>query len=247
MIKFFRKIRKTSLTDNKFGKYLKYAIGEIVLVVIGILIALQINNWNQQRIEQNKEQTYLVNIKRDLLLQLTLIDSQLESEQKYLDNAQPVLDYFYKHKNVILDSELSQNLSLVTERRTFIRTDPTYTDLISSGNIDIIKDMEFKGKLIEYYENLERIEKVIENNNIGLNDEIYVSAILKLIYFDDGTAPQSMKLVEISNSILQKEENILLIINLINFRKYIAVGNTKVTLEIKAQTQELLGLMKGLP
>jgi hypothetical protein len=247
MIKFFRKIRKTSLTDNKFGKYLIYAIGEIVLVVIGILIALQINNWNQQRIEQNKEQTYLVNIKRDLLLQLTLIDSQLESEQKYLDNAQPVLDYFYKHKNVILDSELSQNLSLVTERRTFIRTDPTYTDLISSGNIDIIKDMEFKGKLIEYYENLERIEKVIENNNIGLNDEIYVSAILKLIYFDDGTAPQSMKLVEISNSILQKEENILLIINLINFRKYIAVGNTKVTLEIKAQTQELLGLMKGLP
>ena len=43
--------------ENKTGKYFKYAIGEIVLVVIGILIALQINNWNQGRIEQNKEQT----------------------------------------------------------------------------------------------------------------------------------------------------------------------------------------------
>ena len=49
MIKFFRKIRQNLLVENKTGKYLKYAIGEIVLVVIGILIALQINNWNENR------------------------------------------------------------------------------------------------------------------------------------------------------------------------------------------------------
>ena len=49
MIKFFRHIRKRILTENKTGRYLKYAIGEIVLVVFGILIALQINNWNEER------------------------------------------------------------------------------------------------------------------------------------------------------------------------------------------------------
>ncbi|WP_273277430.1 DUF6090 family protein [Maribacter polysiphoniae] len=49
MIKFFRRIRQQVLTENKFSKYLLYAIGEIVLVVIGILIALQINNWNEIR------------------------------------------------------------------------------------------------------------------------------------------------------------------------------------------------------
>ena len=49
MIKFFRKIRQKLLSEGKTGKYLKYAIGEIVLVVIGILIALQINNWNENR------------------------------------------------------------------------------------------------------------------------------------------------------------------------------------------------------
>ena len=49
MIKFFRKIRQRLLTENKFSKYLLYAIGEIILVVIGILIALQINNWNEGR------------------------------------------------------------------------------------------------------------------------------------------------------------------------------------------------------
>ncbi|MFT5762099.1 MAG: hypothetical protein ACI8WA_001223 [Polaribacter sp.] len=51
MIKFFRKIRQNLLMENKTGKYFKYAIGEIVLVVIGILIALQINNWNTERIQ----------------------------------------------------------------------------------------------------------------------------------------------------------------------------------------------------
>ena len=55
MIKFFRSIRQRLVVENRFSKYLLYAIGEIVLVVIGILIALQINNWNQQRIEDSKE------------------------------------------------------------------------------------------------------------------------------------------------------------------------------------------------
>ena len=56
MIKFFRRIRQQLLTENNLAKYLLYAIGEIILVVIGILIALQINNWNTSKIEsKNKE------------------------------------------------------------------------------------------------------------------------------------------------------------------------------------------------
>ncbi|MEW4925770.1 DUF6090 family protein [Algibacter sp. 2305UL17-15] len=55
MIKFFRKIRQKLLSENRFRKYLLYAVGEIVLVVIGILIALQINNWNQNKVTRKKE------------------------------------------------------------------------------------------------------------------------------------------------------------------------------------------------
>ena len=54
MIKFFRKIRQKMLTENKFSKYLIYAIGEIILVVIGILIALSINTWNERRVNNIK-------------------------------------------------------------------------------------------------------------------------------------------------------------------------------------------------
>ena len=65
MIKFFRKIRQKLLSENKFSKYLIYAIGEIALVVIGILIALQINNWKEQRRENINEQAILKRLEKE--------------------------------------------------------------------------------------------------------------------------------------------------------------------------------------
>ena len=66
MIKFFRKIRQQLLTENKFSKYLLYAIGEIVLVVIGILLALQINTWNDNRKKNNQVKSYAQKLILDL-------------------------------------------------------------------------------------------------------------------------------------------------------------------------------------
>ena len=66
MIPFFRKIRKTLADDNKPIKYLRYAVGEIILVVIGILIALQINNWNEGRKEKINQRSVLSNLLQDL-------------------------------------------------------------------------------------------------------------------------------------------------------------------------------------
>src|SRR5210317_2183297 len=66
MIKFFRHIRKRLLAESRFSKYMIYAIGEIILVVIGILIALQINNWNDNRIKNNQVKTYALKLISDL-------------------------------------------------------------------------------------------------------------------------------------------------------------------------------------
>lgn len=74
MIKFLRKIRQRMLTENKFSRYLLYAVGEIVLVVIGILIALQINNWNETRKLNNKMKSVYSIIKTDLLSDIKNID-----------------------------------------------------------------------------------------------------------------------------------------------------------------------------
>jgi len=62
MIKFFRKIRQNLLMENKTGKYLKYAIGEIILVMIGILLALQINNWNEIQKMNKSEHRFLIDL-----------------------------------------------------------------------------------------------------------------------------------------------------------------------------------------
>ncbi|WP_339893795.1 DUF6090 family protein [uncultured Algibacter sp.] len=66
MIKFFRKIRQKLLTENKFSKYLLYAVGEIVLVVIGILIALQVNTWNENTKRNTEEIEYLKRLNKDI-------------------------------------------------------------------------------------------------------------------------------------------------------------------------------------
>ncbi|QRM88091.1 hypothetical protein FG167_02250 [Lacinutrix sp. WUR7] len=81
MIKFFRKIRYDLMEKNKTGKYLKYAIGEIVLVVIGILIALSINNWNETRKQKGTTNSIYFIVKEDLINDISEIDSFL----KYYD------------------------------------------------------------------------------------------------------------------------------------------------------------------
>jgi predicted negative regulator of RcsB-dependent stress response len=88
MIKFFRKIRQKMLIENKTGKYFKYAIGEIILVVIGILIALQINNWNENRLEKIEEQSFLSNLhnefsqnKKALKTALEMFDTSLKADK----------------------------------------------------------------------------------------------------------------------------------------------------------------------
>ena len=82
MIKFFRKIRQNLLTENKTGKYLKYAFGEIILVIIGILIALQINNLNEERKTNNIKQTYYQQILVDIHKEKEYVERQIERLNK---------------------------------------------------------------------------------------------------------------------------------------------------------------------
>ena len=85
MIQFFRKIRRELLSKNLMGKYFKYAIGEILLVVIGILIALQINTWNVQRINQNKEQDLLLELKDEYIGKLNELEQKVELRNMMID------------------------------------------------------------------------------------------------------------------------------------------------------------------
>ncbi|WP_273567484.1 DUF6090 family protein [Maribacter halichondriae] len=82
MIKFFRKIRQNLLSEGKTGKYLKYAIGEILLVIIGILIALQINNWNDIRIERKELNIALHAMIEELNENLQFLETEKKTSKK---------------------------------------------------------------------------------------------------------------------------------------------------------------------
>lgn len=79
MLRIFRNLRKQLLANNKVGAYLKYAVGEVILVVVGILIALQVNNWNENRKQRAKELHYLANLKNDLNLNIAEIDRYIDA------------------------------------------------------------------------------------------------------------------------------------------------------------------------
>jgi hypothetical protein len=108
MIKFFRKIRQNLLSKGKIGKYLKYAIGEIILVVIGILIAFSINNWNQKRVLNNQSYQVLLNLKEEIVES----KAELESVIDFLeDRVEKRLDFLNETDLKLADSEKIKNIS----------------------------------------------------------------------------------------------------------------------------------------
>ncbi len=121
MIKFFRKIRQKLLSENRFSKYILYAIGEIVLVVIGILIALQVNNWNTKRNEQNEIRNYFVKMRKEISeieIYFKSIDTSLDSQYNthklnlsYLKSKNRDSLYLLKNTIGILASNLTTNFS----------------------------------------------------------------------------------------------------------------------------------------
>ncbi|MAD96090.1 MAG: hypothetical protein CMB99_02075 [Flavobacteriaceae bacterium] len=233
MIKFFRKIRQNLLSEGKTGKYFKYATGEIVLVVIGILIALQVNTWNQSRLEINKEKAYLRNIEADLKQQLSYISIQLEHEYEHDSIGQMILDRYNKEKVLRLDSTLSQQLNALTIRNTFIKADPTYQDLISTGNIRLIKDEKLRNEILSYYMELERIESIMMNNNLLYVDEMFAMKIIHNVYI----GKTNERLIKVSNQLMQDPKQEMLVMNLLDIRKSITTGHIQFMNELKEKTE----------
>ena len=159
MIKFFRKIRYNLMETGKTGKYFKYAIGEIILVVIGILIALQINNWNELRKGGIEETKILKSLLEDFGETQTNLETSLEGYSKYMKRLETQINYFGYDKEFLTqgmkDTLLGTyyiNTKIIQER---------LNGLLSSENFQLISNDELK-KLLATYPSKIEIFKVIE-------------------------------------------------------------------------------------
>lgn len=160
MISFFRKIRQKLLKDNKLSGYLKYGIGEIFLVVIGILIALSINNWNENRKLDHQEKSYLNRLiqeaKSDVLTFAAEIE-RLERNNEKIAN----LSNAFKDKDSIdslLVRSASEFMIYGSLYPSFNPSISTYEDLSSTGNLGIIKDTGLKDKIVSHYQSYQAVE-----------------------------------------------------------------------------------------
>ncbi|MFY0629652.1 MAG: hypothetical protein JXR05_04670 [Flavobacteriaceae bacterium] len=156
MIKFFRKIRYDFMEKNKTGKYFKYAIGEIILVVIGILIALSINNWNEGRKNNAKEQQILIQLKDEYNANLLQLEQKITNRKKIIDAANNVLHHIDVSLKINTDS-LNSYLNIMIGAPTF---KPIENNLINSGNILLIKNEKLNQLLTTWPSNVGAVQEI---------------------------------------------------------------------------------------
>ncbi|MAU15802.1 MAG: hypothetical protein CMH46_09715 [Muricauda sp.] len=138
MIKFFRRIRKKLLSENKFSKYLIYAIGEIILVVIGILIALSINNWNEKQKDLAQEQLILKQLQREYTSNLNQLDEKILMRNEGLEACQVLLNYIDRSVPINAN-EFYKTIWQIIRDPTF---DPIVNDIIGSEKLRLIQNQE---------------------------------------------------------------------------------------------------------
>ena len=151
MLKFFRNIRQTLLMENppaqragKTSRYLKYAIGEIVLVVIGILIALQINNWNENRKEALKEKQLLSNLQSEFKDNLKDLDSIAVEVDKVIHSLEKVFEMFSPSTSNISQDSLNAWLSSAMYSPNWKPSEYLLNSLNNSGSIAELRNEKLK-------------------------------------------------------------------------------------------------------
>jgi hypothetical protein len=158
MIKFFRKIRQNMIKENRVSKYILYALGEILLVVIGILIALNINNNNELKQQRVKELNYLKNIKTDLKLNIAHLDNYINTRETAINSANTIIAH-YEGKPITDLKAFSRHTVNIYTWRKFFQINNTFQELINSGNLALISNDSIKGTLL----NMESLYKVMKD------------------------------------------------------------------------------------
>jgi hypothetical protein len=164
MIKFFRKIRYDLMEKNKTGKYFKYALGEIVLVVIGILIALQINNWNENRKLDEKRKDYYNQLIDDLKKDKALLIDNISKTDSIKSSYSVYLETF-NQKGLTIDEMINNLFKLKLSASLINFNSSTFESLEKSGEIKIIPK-ELRNKILDLNRKQKLLEERIKGNSV---------------------------------------------------------------------------------
>lgn len=170
MLRFFRSIRKGLLSENKLSKYLVYALGEIVLVVIGILIALAINNANQNRLLAQTEQVYLTGLKEEFRASRLKLAELISVNRDNLEASKKLLSQGKGTDSALDEAELSSLLYRAFSLDiAFNPNQSLLLEMVSSGNLRNISNPELRTRLTDWLSTLEDIAR--QERDLGIQRE----------------------------------------------------------------------------
>lgn len=165
MIKFFRHIRQSLINQNRTKKYLLYAIGEIILLVIGILIALQVNNWNENKKQQAEAHSKIQELKQEFTENRVVLKqriNELENANNYVREIIEVTNGIEpEHRYSNLDSIISRSLKY----GNYNPANSTIKELIGSGKLGLITNIELKKSLYTWLQMLEDSDEDFKNQD----------------------------------------------------------------------------------
>ncbi len=191
MIKFFRKIRQNLLSEGKTGKYFKYAIGEIVLVVIGILIALQINNWNTTRIESKASANLMARLLVESKKNEEALSENIKRIESLMTDSERLLQFMGNNFTDKNEKTIDTLIYSVLESPVLKYKSSTLDEALSSGAISLIASdslRDFLYQIPSIYADLQRREK---NEDIDGSDNFvpYLYDNISLRQVDYSFAP----------------------------------------------------------
>ena len=172
MLTMFRRLRKVFLQSNQFRKYLAYAVGEILLVMIGILLALQVSNWNQERIEDNKRSDFVELLLRDLTKDTLIINEGIRQMSLIMDAQNALrqrISSEYATKDTLLKIAKYQVTPMLELQFAYTFNTNTMTSLLSTGQLDLFDQVVVDELLTLYAMQNESIEDFKNNSRIFLN------------------------------------------------------------------------------
>jgi len=155
---------------------------DFVIVVVGVYLGIQVNNWDQARDEKNTEATYLELLQRDLRVTIKDVEEQIAFEQFQIALANDALPLIYQSPSDLRRQKLATILTQLGSRRTLKIDSPTFLDLQSSGKLGLISDPQLRNDIVSYFFGIQRLEAVIDKNNEhfvdrgfnGFTDEISI-------------------------------------------------------------------------
>jgi hypothetical protein len=179
-MKLFRRIRQKFLLERKVQNYLLYAVGEILLVVIGILIALAINNYNEASILQKKEQTYLIGLRNEFETSKLKLQELIKVNRQSYEGAKQILEYI-SNPDALPDEQVLSELLYRTFAFdvSFNPNNSLLNEMINSGSLKDLRNTELRKQLTNWISTLEDISK--QEDDLGRQRE----EVLDLIRSDE--------------------------------------------------------------